>query len=356
MAYVHSLEIWEAPYLHSQEDILTFMQGAFAVDRRQKLMLESAFSGSAIAQRRSILPDFSTKYGRQELFVDDSVPGIEKRMELFFSKGLQGITEAAQSSLKSSELEVNDITHLIVFSCTGLMNPGFENTIISACGLPANVVTQGLYFAGCHGAFKALKIAQALVNAHSTKKANVLVCGLELCTLHFLPSQTSDQVRANTIFADGFAAFIVSSEPKGSTCYKLGRGAQEIIPTPTPLMSWHIGKDAFYMTLSSKIDTLLAKFPLKPFIASFFEGAPAVVACHPGGKSILDVIEAQTQEAFGLSLKLSYDVLRKGGNMSSISILHVLATAFRQKPPSIVALGFGPGVTVEGLALTHAQL
>ena len=78
---------------------------------------------------------------------------------------------------------------------------------------------------------------------------------------------------------------------------------------------------------------------------------------HPGGKRILQAIEK------GLSLTPddlcpSYTILRDYGNMSSATILFVLAEmwprAVKDTGAHIFAAAFGPGLTMESVILTVA--
>ena len=72
-------------------------------------------------------------------------------------------------------------------------------------------------------------------------------------------------------------------------------------------------------------------------------------AVHPGGKSILDKIEASL--GIGNCLQESRSALRQYGNMSSATILFVLKEIL-EKPSerlheSVLAMAFGPGLTAE---------
>ncbi len=71
---------------------------------------------------------------------------------------------------------------------------------------------------------------------------------------------------------------------------------------------------------------------------------------HPGGRSVLDAV----QQAFDLppaALLHSRDVLRDYGNMSSATVLFVLAAMMRDpatRPGSLgCAMAFGPGIVAE---------
>jgi predicted naringenin-chalcone synthase len=75
-------------------------------------------------------------------------------------------------------------------------------------------------------------------------------------------------------------------------------------------------------------------------------------AIHPGGKQILQKVE----EAFKINQEQnqhSHEVLEEKGNMSSATILFVLEKWLNNESKSgdILAMGFGPGLTLETLLL-----
>ena len=74
-------------------------------------------------------------------------------------------------------------------------------------------------------------------------------------------------------------------------------------------------------------------------------------AVHPGGPRILSAVE----EALGLprtATAVSREVLAAHGNMSSPTLLFILDRLIATTAPRpCVALGFGPGLTVEALLL-----
>jgi len=75
-------------------------------------------------------------------------------------------------------------------------------------------------------------------------------------------------------------------------------------------------------------------------------------AVHPGGRAILDKVE----QSLGLDpwqIQTSRDVLRDCGNMSSVTVLFVLARmlASAESSASVAAMAFGPGLVIEGAVL-----
>jgi alpha-pyrone synthase len=78
-------------------------------------------------------------------------------------------------------------------------------------------------------------------------------------------------------------------------------------------------------------------------------------AIHAGGRSILDAVET----GFGLApdmLRQSRDVLARFGNMSSSTLMFVLADLLDDaKHLRGVAMAFGPGLAVEGFRFERVR-
>jgi predicted naringenin-chalcone synthase len=218
-------------------------------------------------------------------------------------------------------------------------------------------------FVGCNAAFQALKIADMII--HSEKDAKVLVVCVELCTLHFQPKESSDNLLSNTLFGDGAAAAVVTSESyaaqsrhdgltmMGFYSLLLGKGKY--------LMGWNVTPLAFEMTLDAgvsdfigeEIEDILVKAGNKlGFRAENIDRW----AVHPGGKKILERIERRLGLDDG-ELRCSYEILGRYGNMSSPTILFVMNEVMKgglRQDEKVFALGFGPGLSVETALFAHA--
>jgi len=217
-----------------------------------------------------------------------------------------------------------------------------------------NTFHTGINFMGCNAAFPALRIADMIVK--SDKDAIVLVVCVELCTLHFNPKDNNDNLLANTIFADGAAATVIMQagmaaaykipmiEIRGFNSLTLGEGKE--------LMAWDINALNFEMVLSADIphfiganveqvgEKLLDAFTLKNF-------NDVKWAVHPGGKRILDAF-CEKMQLDKEAIAESYEVLAENGNISSVTILYVMAKILRNNTRgSMIAMGFGPGITIE---------
>lgn len=79
-------------------------------------------------------------------------------------------------------------------------------------------------------------------------------------------------------------------------------------------------------------------------------------AVHPGGRAVVEAVG----ESLGLSAgqgRSAFDVLASCGNMSSATIFFVLARELERPGPRgpIAALGFGPGLTMEGAVFSPCR-
>ena len=101
------------------------------------------------------------------------------------------------------------ITHLVTVSCTGFVAPGVDLALIDGLGLRPTVERTHVGFMGCHGALNGLRVANAFATADPT--ARVLLCAVELCSLHYYYGSAADKLVANAIFADGAAAVVGAS-------------------------------------------------------------------------------------------------------------------------------------------------
>jgi predicted naringenin-chalcone synthase len=243
----------------------------------------------------------------------------------------------------------------VTVSCSGFHAPGFDISLVKQLPLSSQVARTHLGFMGCHGALNALRVAQAFLEAD--RSACVLLCALELCSLHHQYGWDADKVVSNALFADGAAAVVAfPAESTAARRYHFIASGSKVIDDSEDAMSWRIGDHGFEMTLSPRVPDLICQH-LKPWLEDWLAGHelnPATIgswAVHPGGPRILSAV----CEAVGLDqavLEASQQVLADHGNMSSPTILFILdRMSLTSGSTPCVALAFGPGLTVEAALL-----
>ena len=288
----------------------------------------------------------ANKIDEEGFYSYGAFPGTKARMK-FYEQNAFNLAQSACDKLGLPEIK-EDITHLILTTCTGFYAPGLDLQIVEHYGLKDSTERAIVGFMGCNAAFIALKQARHIVR--SEPDAMVLVVNLELCTLHLQEMDNLENILSFLVFADGCAASLVSAKSSG---IQMQSFRSTILPESGDQITWHIGESGFDMLLSGKVPSSIAA-GLPPNIASILEGRGVEEmrhwVIHPGGRVILDAV----QKTLGLSddaLASSRKILRDYGNMSSATIMFVLEDMMRQGALSGqgCAMAFGPGVSVESM-------
>lgn len=281
-------------------------------------------------------------------------PSTRARMARYASDAATLAIPAAAGALRAAGVTGAEVTHLVTCSCTGFESPGVDLDLVDALSLPLSVARTHVGFMGCHGAFNALRVAEAFVAARPDS-VPLVVC-VELCSLHFRYGGQADAIVSNAIFADGAAALVGGSASRARSDrpapWRISRAWSGILPDSRDAMAWSIGDHGFEMRLAASVPATIRE-RLPAALAAGLDDAglvPAAIdawAVHPGGPRVLSAVE----EALGLdapALADSRGVLEEHGNMSSATILFILERLLRgpSRGPC-VAMAFGPGLTAE---------
>ncbi|HEX9206076.1 MAG TPA: type III polyketide synthase [Candidatus Deferrimicrobiaceae bacterium] len=358
-AWIHRIDTLLPDFSFAQEEAMGKMQ-EWARDDREKRLVRAVYRNSGIERRHSVLRNYDGE-GEGAFFRRDPDgtlrgPGTAARNDIFAAESREMSVRLARKILADCpDFGPADVTHVVTVSCTGFYNPGPDYYIVRELGMSDATQRYHLGFMGCYAAFPALRMAAQFCEADPS--AVVLVMCVELCTLHLQLTGSEDNLLANSLFADGAAAAIVSARapsPGASACL-LGEFRSALVPAGEQDMTWRIGDQGFDIALSSYVPKIIGgniRGLVEPTLAVAGLSLPDIDlwAVHPGGKSIVD----QVQRALGLApaqVGASREVLRRCGNMSSATILFVLEEILRRQdggPESrVCAIAFGPGLTVE---------
>jgi predicted naringenin-chalcone synthase len=337
------------------------MAGAAAVvaqcDDDQQALLRRLFRETGIGHRhmvhgRDVYDDVvhgTETSGSPFVVRGDHYPGPDtaERMAIYQAEALPLACRAAVAALDDAAVRPAAITHLVTVSCTGFAAPGVDIGLIKDLGLPATVERTHVGFMGCHGALNGLRVARAL--ARTRPDARVLLCAVELCSLHYYYTWNPKRLVGNALFADGAAAVVLGP---GGDGWQLAASGSCLFPDSEFAMTWTVGNHGFDMTLSARVPNLIAAH-LRPWLESWLAAHGLTVAevgswaIHPGGPRIVSAIE----EALGLDRAQTWAsraVLTEFGNMSSPTVLFILDRLRRARARRpCVALGFGPGLAAE---------
>ena len=357
-------------YQANSQASATFASKISCATTSETRKVKALYRRTGIDQRGSVLleehavSDIVNEFYAPAENKQDRGPGTKVRNDRYRSEAPALAKRAASAALQASGLMSEEITHLVTVSCTGFNAPGIDIALIDELELPYTTQRIQVGFMGCHAAINGLRAANGIVAAD--KNAKVLMCCVELCSLHYQYGMVTDHIVSNALFADGSAAIVLESdedpidssssiESTHSTSLQLGSvdaTGSFLVPKSRDAMTWCIGDNGYQMTLSARVPHLIEEH-LAAYLSDFLQqhgeslGSIGGWAVHPGGSRILSAVE----NALALpddALSTSRSVLAEHGNMSSATMLFILERfAAKNQPKPWLMLGFGPGLEIE---------
>lgn len=356
-AFIHHIATANPPLTYSQAYSRDRFKG-WAPDARAQRLIQVIYNRSGIETRHSIASDSSED--PSALYRSDAdgrfiSPSTAERNAVYGPAARALAVDVARRAIADAPgFDAADVTHVIFASCTGFANPGPDYHIVRDLGLRSNTQRFLLGFMGCYAAFPALRMADQFCQADPD--AVVLVVCLEFCSLHIQVNDRPDSILANSLFADGAAAAVVSARlpQKRKAAYRMSGFESALLPEGEGDMAWEIGNQGFNIVLSSYVPQIIGA-NIHDLLLDVLERRGTSMdhidewAVHPGGRAILDKVE-ESLHLDAAALEHSRNVLRDYGNMSSATILFVLKEmldAAETDRATVCAIAFGPGLTLE---------
>jgi predicted naringenin-chalcone synthase len=326
------------------------------------LLVERIYTRSGIEARQSVLADYLAADPAAFDFFPrnwalEPFPSTARRMRVYEGASVDLAEAACRGALDHAGLCPGDVDHLVLSTCTGFFAPGPDVLLLTRLGLRPGVSRTLLGFMGCHAGFNGMRTAGQILRSDS--EAVVLQVSVELCTLHFQKRPIADFHVANCLFSDGCAALVWGGRTRAAAppLAQLGATLSHVGADSLGDMTWHVGDTGFEMRLSTRVPAALATEAPGFVDALLVEDGLlreeiGTWALHPGGWRIVEALGG----ALGLrehETAASLGVLRDHGNMSSATVFFVLDRLLGGGAllEPTVALGFGPGLTIEGAVL-----
>jgi predicted naringenin-chalcone synthase len=288
------------------------------------------------------------------LIEDVSGWSTQARMRRYLTEALPLGKDAVAGALDAAGLAPTDVGLFAVCSCTGYVTPGLDILLARDLGMSSR--TQRLFIGhmGCYAALPGLGTVSDFVAARG--QPAVLLC-LELTSLHVQPpTKDPQQIVAHALFSDAAAAAVVHP---GAAGYQIMETTAVTDTSTADHMTWDVTDLGFRMGLSPKVPSVLSLY-VADLVTELLDRHNLTVAdidgwaVHPGGPKILDVV----RDRLGLpesAIAESRATLDTHGNCSSATVLMII-DALRRRPAGpprrIVALAFGPGLTLYATLLT----
>jgi len=342
-------------YCYDQADITAMVTDLVLPAGVSPELLHRLHRNAGVTQRHLVLPleDYAT------------LNGFGAANDVFIRAGVDLGARAVSDALGRAGLSPRDVDLIIATSVTGIAAPSLDARLIPRLGLRSDVKRIPVFGLGCVAGAAGVARLHDYLLGHPDDVAVLL--SVELCSLTVQRDDASTaNLVASGLFGDGAAAIIMTgarraeSLPSGPDVVAT---RSQFYPGTERVMGWDIGGTGFRIVLDASVADVVAEHladDMKAFLAADNLDIIDISRwiAHPGGPKVLSAVQR--------SLALPEDALRHAwsslasvGNLSSASVLHVLAATLDDPPPPGgshgVLLAMGPGFCAELVRLHWPQ-
>lgn len=336
----------------TQQEIKEIMLNYFSDRNINQKRIEKFFQSVQVEARHTALP-------LKEII---SPKTFTQSNNEYIRVGLEISEKAIASALDQAQLEPKDIDAIFFSSVTGIATPSMDARLAQRMGFREDVVRYPFFGLGCVAGAAGLSRVHDYLTAHPQKTA-LLLC-TELCSLTFQFKDFSiENMVGTSLFADGSAAVVAMGKERAETMAQKGPKVvakqSRLYPDSKDVMGWEIGEFGFKIVLSAGVPNIVKKYiadDVEHFLNQYdcTKNDITTWVCHPGGPKVIEAF-IDTLDLEDDALQLTTNSLRDVGNMSSASVLFVLADTMEQKQPAQgdkgMMMAMGPGFCSELLLM-----
>lgn len=336
------------PYYFSQQEIVEAI----------KEYWDESFEKSGLLERLHYRTGVDGRYFSRQLDEYRSLDTWGKANDAWIEVSEEIGEKAIDCALKQVGFGRERINAIFFVSVTGVCSPSIDARLVNRMGLSRNIKRNPIFGLGCVAGAAGLARAADYVRAYPDHVAALL--SVELCSLTW---QREDLSVANLIssglFGDGAAAVLIGGEKVPSRGPRIVASHQVFYPDTHDVMGWRISEKGFNIVLSPDVPTVVRENlgrDVDQFLAQQGLSRSDIGSwiMHTGGPKVLEA----TADALNLKdgeLSVSWEALRKVGNLSSASVLVVLDEVMKHRRPSpgtrSILAAMGPGFCAEILLL-----
>ena len=338
---------------HSQSEVTAAFSEVLGAHGVTRNLLERVHANAGVSHRHLALP--LERYAALADFGEANTEFIRVAVDLG--------AEAVGQALQSAGLRPTDVDLVVSTTVTGVAVPPMEARVAARLGLRTDVKRVPMFGLGCVAGAAGVARLHDYLLGHPDDVAVLL--SVELCSLTMQRDDTSvANLVASGLFGDGAAAVVMVGRNRAD-----GTGLPRVVATRSRLypdseraMGWDVAASGLRIVLGVEVPELVranVRDDVDRFLADHGLSRADIGwwVTHPGGPKVLEAI-AEALELDRDALALTWRSLDQIGNLSSASVLHVLADTLRERPPAPgshgVLMAMGPGFCLE-LVLLRAH-
>jgi predicted naringenin-chalcone synthase len=322
--HIASVAVASPSYTMDQAQAKEFLMEHYPLSRKNLAVMHKIFAHRSILRRHFAFED-------PKCLINEDP---DKRIARFTHWAVELSSQAIVNALGQVGLTGDDVSGLVVNTCTGYICPGVSTYLMEKLGFSKGIRAYDLVGSGCGGALPNLQLSEAVLKG--VGDGVIVSVSVEICSATFQMEDDMNLIISNAIFADGAAASVIRRIPQG---LELIASSNHHVPEQRDSIRYIYKNGQLYNRLSPDLPELVGRMAgevvlelLKP--RSLKTEDIKYWALHPGGEKVINAVK----DKIGLSetqLRATREVLANYGNMSSPTVWFVLR--------EILNMGIAPG-------------
>ncbi|HLS43997.1 MAG TPA: 3-oxoacyl-[acyl-carrier-protein] synthase III C-terminal domain-containing protein [Ornithinicoccus sp.] len=339
---------------YAQEELTAELAALVGLAPHHVSLLEQVHGNAGVQHRHLALPleeyaEATADFGRSN--------------DAFIEAATELGTRAVEEAVDAAGLRAADVDLLVSTTITGLAVPSLDARLMARLPLREDLRRIPIVGLGCVGG------AAGVARVHEWLAGNpdgvAVLLAVEVCSLTLQRDDTSTaNLVASGLFGDGAAAVVMvgdrAAERLAPDGVRVLGTRSRLYPGTERAMGWDVGATGLRIVLGAEVPDLVrteVRGDVDRFLSAYDLDRSDIGwwVAHPGGPKVLDAM-AEALEVPPDALGVTWRSLARIGNLSSASVLHVLADTLRDVPPEPgshgVLLAMGPGFCLETVLLS----
>ena len=334
---------------YAQQAITDMLAPMVAHDPRKQALMRRMHASSRVDTRHLVLP--------LEQYRDALTFG--QTNDRFVAEATRLAESAVRRALVEADVRPDEVDLIVFTSVTGMSAPSVDALLVPRLGMREDVKRMPMFGLGCVAGASGIARVHDYLEGHPDGVA--LLVSVELCSLTVQKDDDSmDNLVASGLFGDGAAAVLLVGAHRAAafTGPDVVATRSRLYPGSGDVIGFRPSETGFRVILTAGVvDVIDANFLVDTtsFLAAqgLRKSDIGTWIAHPGGPKVLDAFQRGLELPVG-ALDRSWASMAAVGNLSSSSVLHVLADELRAPHASQeygLLFALGPGVSAEFVLL-----